>query len=171
MRVPGHHLTALPLGKLHLSTFQSYEISSSATGKRGPKHCRAKAYIMQEKETQKLRNGWELPLVCYHILDPCFLLDSFLLSHPTPGTTMSSKDTRSPVTSSWCQWLEAKRQNCRSPGSSEREHRNSQNPPTQSGHRREPGQRQGGGGCTGLGGRGAEWVGSKEFKGHMGKIS
>uniref|UniRef100_I3N224 Uncharacterized LOC101956874 n=1 Tax=Ictidomys tridecemlineatus TaxID=43179 RepID=I3N224_ICTTR len=77
-------------------------------------------------------------------------------------------NNRSPVTSSWCQWLEAKRQNCRSPGSSEREHRHSQNPPTQNGRRREPGQRQGGG-CTGLGGRGSEWVGSREFK--MGKIS
>uniref|UniRef100_A0A8D2HM93 Protein phosphatase inhibitor 2-like n=1 Tax=Urocitellus parryii TaxID=9999 RepID=A0A8D2HM93_UROPR len=77
-------------------------------------------------------------------------------------------NNRSPVTSSWCQWLEAKRQNCRSPGSSEREHRHSQNPPTQNGCRREPGQRQGGG-CIGLGGRGSEWVGSREFK--MGKIS
>ncbi|KAM5150310.1 uncharacterized protein ACOB7L_024624 [Callospermophilus lateralis] len=74
-------------------------------------------------------------------------------SHPEPEediedeqqhrTTMSSKDNRSPVTSSWCQWLEAKRQNCRSPGSSEREHRHSQNPPTQNGRRCEPGQRQG----------------------------
>ncbi|XP_047402551.1 uncharacterized protein LOC124980722 [Sciurus carolinensis] len=74
-------------------------------------------------------------------------------SHPEPEediedeqqdrTTMSSKDRKSPVASSWCQWLEAKRQNCRSPGRSEREYRNNQNPPTQNGRRSEPGQRQG----------------------------
>ncbi|XP_073903107.1 arf-GAP with coiled-coil, ANK repeat and PH domain-containing protein 1 isoform X4 [Castor canadensis] len=59
------------------------------------------------------------------------------------GTTMSCKDNASQMASNWDQWLGTKGLSCQSPGSSENECGSSQNPPSWTGQRRDPGQRQG----------------------------